>query len=226
MAWRLAQMPGLQKAPRRPGNAGTAREHELDKTSDHRSGKPAQFPPASKTAPDAWSARGAAAAGVVDRFRRRGQTSARRGSRPVGILQDLPPVLHGPPQHPNARFRDISHAAAAYAYNRQTGRTDRHQGGTAWPAGKARSLVAMSLDEAHAATSDDMPSGNKLGDAGACVDRRISSTAQEPASSSWLTAKTTLPLASPAEDHKRLHGDQGPKHRRHGADFRAPRRYA
>ena len=30
MAWRLAQTPGLQKVLVAPGNAGTAREHELE----------------------------------------------------------------------------------------------------------------------------------------------------------------------------------------------------
>ena len=30
MAWKLAQTPGLQKVYVAPGNAGTAREHELE----------------------------------------------------------------------------------------------------------------------------------------------------------------------------------------------------
>jgi phosphoribosylamine--glycine ligase len=70
-------------------------------------------------------------------------------------------------------------------------------------------VVAMSLDEAHAAI-DSMLSDNKLGSAGARVVIEEFSTGEEASFIVMVDGNNILPLAT-SQDHKRLlDGDQGP----------------
>ena len=82
-------------------------------------------------------------------------------------------------------------------------------------------VVAMSLDEAHAAV-DDMLSGNKLGDAGARVVIEEFLDGEEASFIVMVDGKNVLPLAS-SQDHKRIFdGDQGPNTGGMGAYSPAP----
>ncbi|MEY2631869.1 MAG: hypothetical protein RIR00_523, partial [Pseudomonadota bacterium] len=82
-------------------------------------------------------------------------------------------------------------------------------------------VVAMSLDEAHAAV-DDMLSGNKLGDAGARVVIEDFLDGEEASFIVMVDGKNVLPLAS-SQDHKRLlDADQGPNTGGMGAYSPAP----
>jgi formate-dependent phosphoribosylglycinamide formyltransferase (GAR transformylase) len=70
-------------------------------------------------------------------------------------------------------------------------------------------VVAMSLEEAHAAI-DDMLSGNKLGDAGARVVIEEFLDGEEASFIVMVDGKNVLALAS-SQDHKRIgDGDQAP----------------
>jgi phosphoribosylamine--glycine ligase len=82
-------------------------------------------------------------------------------------------------------------------------------------------VVAMSLDEAHAAI-DSMLSDNKLGSAGARVVIEEFLTGEEASFIVMVDGKNILPLAT-SQDHKRLlDGDQGPNTGGMGAYSPAP----
>ena len=120
---------------------------------------------------------------------------------------------------PTAGFETFSDAAAAHAYiDKQGAPIVIKADGLA--AGKGV-VVAMNLEEAHAAI-DDMLSGNKLGDAGARVVIEDFLDGEEASFIVMVDGKNVLALAS-SQDHKRIFdGDQGPNTGGMGAYSPAP----
>ena len=114
---------------------------------------------------------------------------------------------------------DLLDAAAAHAYiDKQGAPIVIKADGLA--AGKGV-VVAMTLEEAHAAI-DDMLSGNKLGDAGARVVIEEFLDGEEASFIVMVDGKNVLALAS-SQDHKRIFdGDQGPNTGGMGAYSPAP----
>ena len=69
MAWKLAQTPGLQKVYVAPGNAGTAREHELENVDITDPEALADFAEQNKVQLTVVGPEAPLAAGVVNAFR-------------------------------------------------------------------------------------------------------------------------------------------------------------
>lgn len=120
---------------------------------------------------------------------------------------------------PTAEYMTFSDATLAHAYIDQRGAPIVIKA-DGLAAGKGV-VVAMSLDEAHAAI-DMMLSDNKLGDAGARVVVEDFLSGEEASFIVMVDGTKVLPLAS-SQDHKRLlDGDQGPNTGGMGAYSPAP----
>jgi hypothetical protein len=175
LAWRLAKTPGLQKVFVAPGNAGTARERELENV----------------TSPTP-SARRLRQAGEGPADRRRPRSAPRRRhrqplSRPrpedlrpdreaaqLESSKDFAKRFMARHNIPTARFASFSDRAAAHAYVDQQGAPIVIKA-DGLAAGKGV-VVAMSLAEAHAAIDRMLPASRPADRArtpGAGRDRRV-----------------------------------------------------
>ncbi|MFV5213665.1 phosphoribosylamine--glycine ligase [Azonexus caeni] len=225
MAWRLAQTPGLQKVYVAPGNAGTAREHELENVNITDPVALADFAEQNKVHLTLVGPEAPLAAGVVDIFRARGLKifGPTKAAAQLESSKDFAKRFMARHNIPTAGFETFSDVAAAHAYvdNRGAPIVIKADG---LAAGKGV-VVAMSLDEAHAAI-DDMLSGNKLGvqhnEAGARVVIEDFLDGEEASFIVMVDGKNVLALAS-SQDHKRIFdGDQGPNTGGMGAYSPAP----
>ena len=221
MAWKLAQTPGLQKVYVAPGNAGTAREHELENLALSDPQALADFAEENKVLLTVVGPEAPLAAGVVNIFRNRGLKifGPTKEAAQLESSKDFAKRFMARHNIPTAEFETFSDAAAAHAYiDRKGAPIVIKADGLA--AGKGV-VVAMSLVEAHAAV-DDMLSGNKLGDAGARVVIEEFLDGEEASFIVMVDGKNVLPLAS-SQDHKRIfYGDQGPNTGGMGAYSPAP----
>ncbi len=221
MAWKLAQTPGLQKVYVAPGNAGTAREHELENVNITDPEALADFAEQNKIHLTLVGPEAPLAAGVVNVFRTRGLKifGPTREAAQLESSKDFAKRFMARHNIPTAGFETFSDAAAAHAYiDKQGAPIVIKADGLA--AGKGV-VVAMSLEEAHAAI-DDMLSGNKLGDAGARVVIEDVLDGEEASFIVMVDGKNVLALAS-SQDHKRIFdGDQGPNTGGMGAYSPAP----
>ncbi len=221
MAWKLAQAPGLQKVYVAPGNAGTAREHELENVNITDPEALADFAEQNKIHLTVVGPEAPLAAGVVNVFRARGLKifGPTKEAAQLESSKDFAKRFMARHNIPTAEFETFSDAAAAHAYvDRKGAPIVIKADGLA--AGKGV-VVAMSLAEAHAAI-DDMLSGNKLGDAGARVVIEEFLDGEEASFIVMVDGKNVLPLAS-SQDHKRIFdGDQGPNTGGMGAYSPAP----
>ncbi|WP_415036306.1 phosphoribosylamine--glycine ligase [Azonexus sp.] len=221
MAWKLAQTPGLQKVYVASGNAGTAREHELENLALSDPQALADFAEENKIFLTVVGPEAPLAAGVVNTFRARGLKifGPTKEAAQLESSKDFAKRFMARHGIPTAAFATFSDATAAHAYIEAQGvpiviKAD----GLA--AGKGV-VVAMSLEEAHAAI-DDMLSGNKLGDAGARVVIEEFLDGEEASFIVMVDGKNVLALAS-SQDHKRIFdGDQGPNTGGMGAYSPAP----
>ncbi len=221
MAWRLAQTPGLQKVYVAPGNAGTAREHELENVNITDPVALADFAEQNKIHLTLVGPEAPLAAGVVDIFRARGLKifGPTKAAAQLESSKDFAKRFMARHNIPTAGFETFSDAAAAHAYIDQRGAPIVIKA-DGLAAGKGV-VVAMSLEEAHAAI-DDMLSGNKLGDAGARVVIEDFLDGEEASFIVMVDGKNVLALAS-SQDHKRIFdGDQGPNTGGMGAYSPAP----
>ncbi len=221
MAWKLAQTPGLQKVYVAPGNAGTAREHELENVNITDPEALADFAEQNKIHLTLVGPEAPLAAGVVKLFRTRGQKifGPTKEAPQLESSKDFAKRFKARHNIPTAGFETFSDAAAAHAYIDQQGAPIVIKA-DGLAAGKGV-VVAMNLDEAHAAI-DDMLSGNKLGDAGARVVIEDFLDGEEASFIVMVDGKNVLPLAS-SQDHKRIFdGDQGPNTGGMGAYSPAP----
>ncbi|MBS1190353.1 MAG: phosphoribosylamine--glycine ligase [Rhodocyclaceae bacterium] len=221
LAWRLSKTSGLQKIYVAPGNAGTAREIELENVNVTDPVALADFAEKMKIHLTVVGPEAPLAAGVVNIFRARGLKifGPTKEAAQLESSKDFAKRFMARHNIPTAAFETFSDQAAAHAYvDRQGAPIVIKADGLA--AGKGV-VVAMTLDEAHAAI-DDMLAGNKLGDAGARVVIEEFLDGEEASFIVMVDGKNVLPLAS-SQDHKRIgDGDTGPNTGGMGAYSPAP----
>lgn len=221
LAWKLAQTSGVQKIYVAPGNAGTAREPELENLPITDPQALADFAVKEGIHLTLVGPEAPLAAGVVNLFRARGLKifGPTKEAAQLESSKDFAKRFMARHQIPTAAFETFSDTAAAHAYvdGRGAPIVIKADG---LAAGKGV-VVAMSLEEAHAAI-DDMLSGNKLGDAGARVVIEDFLDGEEASFIVMVDGKNVLPLAS-SQDHKRIgEGDTGPNTGGMGAYSPAP----
>jgi phosphoribosylamine--glycine ligase len=221
LAWRLAQAPGLQKVLVAPGNAGTARDHELENLpitdvealADYAANENIYLTVVGPEAP--------LAAGVVDVFRSRGLRifGPTKAAAQLESSKDFAKRFMARHGIPTAEFETFADAAKAHAYVDAKG-TPIVIKADGLAAGKGV-VVAMSAAEAHEAI-DMMLLDNKMGDAGARVVIEEFLDGEEASFIVMADGKHALALAT-SQDHKRLKdGDQGPNTGGMGAYSPAP----
>ena len=221
MAWRLAQTTGVHKVYVAPGNAGTARESALENLPLSDPQALADFAEQNGIYLTVVGPEAPLAAGVVNVFRTRGLKifGPTKEAAQLESSKDFAKRFMARHNIPTAGFETFSDAAAAHAYIDQQGAPIVIKA-DGLAAGKGV-VVAMSLEEAHAAI-DDMLSGNKLGDAGARVVIEDFLDGEEASFIVMVDGKNVLALAS-SQDHKRIFdGDQGPNTGGMGAYSPAP----
>ncbi|MDE2584042.1 MAG: phosphoribosylamine--glycine ligase [Betaproteobacteria bacterium] len=221
LAWKLSQTPGLQKVYVAPGNAGTAREWELENVNITDPVALADFAEKEKVHLTLVGPEAPLAAGVVNIFRARGLKifGPTKEAAQLESSKDFAKRFMARHKIPTAGFETFSNPAAAHAYVDEKGAPIVIKA-DGLAAGKGV-VVAMSLDEAHQAI-DHMLSGNALGDAGARVVIEDFLDGEEASFIVMVDGKNVLPLAS-SQDHKRIgDGDTGPNTGGMGAYSPAP----
>jgi phosphoribosylamine---glycine ligase len=221
LAWRLAHSSDVTKVFVAPGNAGTAREPLLENVPITELSELADFAASEGVHATVVGPEAPLAAGVVDLFRARGlrifgptQAAAQLESSKDFAKRFM--TRHG---IPTAAFETFSDAAAAHAYVDRNGAPIVIKA-DGLAAGKGV-VVAMSIDEAHAAI-DAMLADNALGDAGARVVIEEFLDGEEASFIVMADGKSALPMAT-SQDHKRLlDGDAGPNTGGMGAYSPAP----
>ena len=221
LAWRLAQSPGLQKVLVAPGNAGTAREHELENLPITDIAALADYAERERIHLTVVGPEAPLAAGIVDAFRSRGLRifGPTRAAAQLESSKDFAKRFMARHHIPTARFETFADAAQAHAYiDREGAPIVVKADGLA--AGKGV-VVAMAADEAHAAV-DMMLLDNRMGDAGARVVIEEFLDGEEASFIVMADGRHALPLAT-SQDHKRLRdGDAGPNTGGMGAYSPAP----
>ena len=221
LAWKLAQAAGVTQVFVAPGNAGTAREPKLENLPVTDINALADFAEQNAIHLTVVGPEAPLAAGIVDVFRARGLKifGPTKAAAQLESSKDFAKRFMARHKIPTAGFETFTEAAAAHDYvNRQGAPIVIKADGLA--AGKGV-VVAMSLDEAHAAI-DDMLSGNKLGSAGARVVIEDFLDGEEASFIVLVDGKNVLPMAT-SQDHKRIgDGDTGPNTGGMGAYSPAP----
>ena len=221
LAWKLAQAAGVTQVFVAPGNAGTAREPKLENLPITDINALADFTAENAIHLTVVGPEAPLAAGIVDVFRARGLKifGPTKAAAQLESSKDFAKRFMARHKIPTAGFETFTDAAAAHDYvNRQGAPIVIKADGLA--AGKGV-VVAMSLDEAHAAI-DDMLSGNKLGSAGARVVIEDFLDGEEASFIVLVDGKNVLPMAT-SQDHKRIgDGDTGPNTGGMGAYSPAP----
>ena len=221
LAWRLAKTEDVTKVFVAPGNAGTAREVGLENVNITDPVALADFAEENKIYLTVVGPEAPLAAGVVNVFRARGLKifGPTKEAAQLESSKDFAKRFMARHNIPTAGFETFSEPVAAHAYiDIQGAPIVVKADGLA--AGKGV-VVAMSLEEAHAAI-DDMLSGNKLGDAGARVVIEEFLDGEEASFIVMVDGKNVLALAS-SQDHKRIgDGDTGPNTGGMGAYSPAP----
>ena len=221
LAWKLAQAAGVTRVFVAPGNAGTAREAKLENLPVTDINALADFAAQNNIHLTVVGPEAPLAAGIVDVFRARGLKifGPTQAAAQLESSKDFAKRFMARHNIPTAGFETFTDATAAHDYiNRRGAPIVIKADGLA--AGKGV-VVAMSLDEAHAAI-DDMLSGNKLGSAGARVVIEDFLDGEEASFIVLVDGKHVLPMAT-SQDHKRIgDGDTGPNTGGMGAYSPAP----
>ncbi len=221
LAWKLAQSSGVTKVYVAPGNAGTAREPALENLPITDIDALADFAAQSAIHLTVVGPEAPLAAGIVDAFRARGLKifGPTKAAAQLESSKDFAKRFMARHNIPTAGFETFTDATAAHDYvNRRGAPIVIKADGLA--AGKGV-VVAMSLDEAHAAI-DDMLSGNKLGSAGARVVIEDFLDGEEASFIVLDDGKNELPMAT-SQDPKLIgDGDTGPNTGGMGAYSPAP----
>lgn len=221
LAWRLAKTSGVQKIYVAPGNAGTAREPELENLAITDPQALADFAEKEKIHLTVVGPEAPLAAGVVNVFRARGLKvfGPTKEAAQLESSKDFAKRFMARHKIPTAAFETFSDTAAAHAYVDGKGAPIVIKA-DGLAAGKGV-VVAMTLDEAHAAI-DDMLAGNKMGEAGSRVVIEDFLDGEEASFIVMVDGKNVLALAS-SQDHKRIFdGDTGPNTGGMGAYSPAP----
>ena len=225
LAWRLAKTSGLQKVFVAPGNAGTAREDQLENINLTDPQALADFAAAQKIQLTVVGPEAPLAAGVVNLFRERGLKIFGPTSEAAQLESSKDFAKRFMLRHgiPTARFATFSDRDAALAYvDRQGAPIVVKADGLA--AGKGV-VVAMSVAEAHDAINQMLPpgippQGNDAEPARLVVEEYLEG--EEASFIAMVDGTNVLPLAS-SQDHKRIgDGDIGPNTGGMGAYSPAP----
>lgn len=221
LAWKLAQSPKVETVFVAPGNAGTAQEpklQNLDKTAHQ---DLIAFCQAEHIAFTVVGPETPLAAGIVDDFRAAGLPvfGPTRAAAQLESSKDFAKAFMKKHGIPTAQYQTFEQAEQAHEYVNQKGAPIVIKA-DGLAAGKGV-IVAMTLDEAHAAI-DDMLLGNKMGNAGARVVIEDFLQGEEASFIVMVDGEHMLPMAT-SQDHKRLlNNDQGPNTGGMGAYSPAP----
>lgn len=221
LAWKLAQSPQVETVFVAPGNAGTATEPKLQNVALSEHADLMNFCRKEEIAFTVVGPEAPLAAGVVDDFRAAGLKifGPTRYAAQLESSKDFAKAFMAKYQIPTAQYQTFADAAEAHVYvdNKGAPIVIKADG---LAAGKGV-IVAMTLDEAHAAI-DDMLLGNKMGDAGARVVIEDFLQGEEASFIVMVDGNNVLPMAT-SQDHKRLlDKDQGPNTGGMGAYSPAP----
>jgi phosphoribosylamine--glycine ligase len=221
LAWRIAQSPRVQHVFVAPGNGGTARSNELQNVPIEDPEALADFVVQEGVGLTIVGPEAPLAAGVVDVFRARGLKifGPTKAAAQLESSKDFAKAFLVRHNIPTAAYQTFTETAPAHAYiDAQGAPIVIKADGLA--AGKGV-VVAMTLEEAHAAV-EDMLSGNRLGAAGARVVIEEFMEGEEASFIVLSDGRNVLPLAS-SQDHKRLgNDDTGPNTGGMGAYSPAP----
>ena len=213
LAWKLAQSPQVQTVFVAPGNGGTATAKQtaagIENLAITELQELADFAKREKIHLTVVGPEAPLAAGIVDVFRNNGlrifgptQLAAQLESS-----KDFSKAFMKRHGIPTADYQTFANATEAHAFIDANGAPIVIKA-DGLAAGKGV-VVAMSLDEAHAAV-DMMLADNKLGNAGARVVIEEFLTGEEASFIVLVDGKNVLALAT-SQDHKRLlDADQGP----------------
>ncbi|HJV06755.1 MAG TPA: phosphoribosylamine--glycine ligase [Chromobacteriaceae bacterium] len=221
LAWRIAKSPRVSKVFVAPGNAGTELDPNLTNVPITAIPELIEFVRTEKVELTVVGPEAPLAAGVVDAFRAAGLNifGPTQYAAQLESSKDFAKAFMQRHGIPTAGYETFTDAAAAHDYvGRKGAPIVIKADGLA--AGKGV-VVAMTLDEAHAAI-DDMLVGNKMGDAGARVVIEDFLQGEEASFIVMVDGEHVLPMAT-SQDHKRLlDDDQGPNTGGMGAYSPAP----
>ncbi|WP_269531596.1 phosphoribosylamine--glycine ligase [Chitinimonas sp. BJYL2] len=221
LAWKIAQSKRVGKVFVAPGNPGTEREAGLTNVPVTAIADLVAFAKSENVALTVVGPEAPLAAGVVDAFRAEGLKifGPTKAAAQLESSKDFAKAFMARHGIPTAQYQTFADAAQAHAYVAQRGAPIVIKA-DGLAAGKGV-IVAMSLDEAHAAI-DLMLVDNKMGDAGARVVIEDFLKGEEASFIVMVDGKNVLPFAS-SQDHKRLlDNDAGPNTGGMGAYSPAP----
>lgn len=209
LAWKLAQSERIQMVYVAPGNAGTGRDARLVNLDITDPAQLADFARDQHIALTLVGPEVPLAAGIVNIFRGRGLKifGPTKEAAQLESSKDFAKAFMQRHGIPTAKYQTFSDAAPAHDYIDAMGAPIVIKA-DGLAAGKGV-VVAMSLDEAHAAV-DHMLAENAFGDAGARIVIEEFLTGEEASFIVMCDGKNVLPLAT-SQDHKRLKDrDEGP----------------
>ena len=221
LAWKLAQSPQVETVFVAPGNAGTALESKLQNLAKTCHQDLIDFCRTEGIAVTVIGPEAPLAAGIVDDFRTAGLPvfGPTRAAAQLESSKDFAKAFMQKHGIPTAQYQTFENAEQAHDYVNQKGAPIVIKA-DGLAAGKGV-IVAMTLDEAHAAI-DDMLLGNKMGNAGARVVIEDFLQGEEASFIVMVDGDNVLPMAT-SQDHKRLlDKDQGPNTGGMGAYSPAP----
>ena len=221
LAWKLAQSPQVETVFVAPGNAGTALESKLQNLAKTCHQDLIDFCRTEGIAFTVIGPEAPLAAGIVDDFRTAGLPvfGPTRAAAQLESSKDFAKAFMQKHSIPTAQYQTFENAEQAHDYVNQKGAPIVIKA-DGLAAGKGV-IVAMTLDEAHAAI-DDMLLGNKMGNAGARVVIEDFLQGEEASFIVMVGGDNVLPMAT-SQDHKRLlDKDQGPNTGGMGAYSPAP----
>ena len=221
LAWKLAQSPKVATVYVATGNAVTAAEPKLRNLALTAHADLIAFCQRENIAFTVVGPEAPLAAGIVDDFRAAGLPifGPTRAAAQLESSKDFAKAFMQRHGIPTAQYQTFEHAPAAHDYVNQKGAPIVIKA-DGLAAGKGV-IVAMTLDEAHAAI-DDMLLGNKMGNAGARVVIEDFLQGEEASFIVMSDGDNVLPMAT-SQDHKRLlDGDKGPNTGGMGAYSPAP----
>lgn len=221
LAWKILQSERASKVFVAPGNAGTALEPGLTNVDITAIPELIEFARRENIAFTVVGPEAPLSQGIVDAFRSEGlrifgpTRAAAQLEWSKGFAKDFL-ARHN---IPTASYQTFSDAKLAHEYIDANGAPIVIKA-DGLAAGKGV-IVAMTLDEAHAAI-DDMLEGNRFGDAGARVVVEEFLDGEEASFIVMVDGKNVLPMAT-SQDHKRLlDADKGPNTGGMGAYSPAP----
>jgi len=203
LAWRLAKTPGLQKVFVAPGNAGTARERELENVNLSDPEALADFAARQRVHLTVVGPEAPLAAGIVNVFRARGLKifGPTREAAQLESSKDFAKRFMARHNIPTARYRTFTDRVAAQAYIDQQG-TPIVIKADGLAAGKGV-VVAMNLAEAHAAIARMLPASQSADPADGSAARVVIEEFLEGEEASFIVlsdGRDVVPLAS-SQDH-------------------------